>query len=92
MRESRRYPGHEQVALFRVGALIATEAVAVYIDIDRQGVPYDAGDFDSLPTILKLRVLEACEKEFKARRDKLLKDNLQSEDPTVEHLRIPAFD
>ena len=92
MTKSRGYPGHEQAASFWVDAFIATEAVAVYIDTDQQDGPYNACDFDSLPTLLKLRVLEACEKEFKERRDKLLKDSLEAEDPTVEHLRIPTFD
>ena len=92
MTESKRYPGHEQAASFWVGAIIATEAIAVYIDTDRQGGPYDACDFDSLPTPLRLRILEACEREFKTRRDKLLNESLEAGDPSVEHLRIPTFD
>ena len=92
MTENKRYPGHEQAASFWVGAVLATEAIAVYIDTDRQGSPYDACDFDSLPTPLRVRILEACEKEFRSRKDKLLKDSLAAGDASVEHLRIPALD
>ena len=92
MTDSKRFPGHEQAASFWVGAIIATEAVAVYIDTDRQGGPYDTCDFNSLPTPLKLRILEACEKEFRARKDKLFTESLKAGDSSVAHLRIPAFD
>ena len=43
-------PGHEQAAAFRVGALIATQAIAVYIEPDRSPGPYDVPcEFDRLP-------------------------------------------
>ncbi len=92
MTESKRLPGHEQAASFWVGAFVGTEAVAVYIGTDREGGPYDTCDFNNLPTPLKLRILEACEKEFKTRRDKLLNESLEAGDPSVEHLRIPPLD
>jgi len=80
-------PGHEQAAVFRVGALIATQAIAVYVESDRSGGPYaPSADFDALPARLKLRILEACEQEFRRQRERLLEDSLAAGDPTMADL------
>lgn len=80
-------PGHEQAALFRVGAVIATEAIAVYIDSDRvDGTYAPPAEFDTLPLRLKLRILEACAQAFTRRREELLKDSLTAGDPWVADL------
>lgn len=93
MTENLQLPGHEQAASIWVGAFIATEAIAVYIETDRKGGPFDVPyEFDSLPTRLRLRILEACEKEFRARRVQLLNESLEAGDASVEHLRIPLLD
>jgi hypothetical protein len=68
-------PGHEQVAEFWVGALLATQAVAAYVEPDRKGGPFDAlHPFDRLPARLKIRVLEACEQEFRRRKEALIRE------------------
>ena len=47
-----RLPGREQVAGFLVGALLATQAVAAYVEPDRKGGPFDtAHPFDRLPAL-----------------------------------------
>jgi hypothetical protein len=82
-----KLPGHEQAAAFRVGALIATQAIAVYVEADRSGGPYaSATDFDALPARMRLRILEACEGEFRRLRERLLKDSLAAGDPTMADL------
>ncbi len=86
-------PGHEQAAAFWVGAMIATQAIAVYIDADRSRGPFGASpDFDALPARLKVRILEACEAEFKRQRIKLLRESLKIGDPTVADLASMASD
>lgn len=65
-------PGHEQVAGFWVGALLATQAVAAYVEPDRKGGPFDP--FDRLPARLKIRVLEACAQEFRRRKEALIRE------------------
>lgn len=80
-------PGHEQAAAFWVGAFIATQAIAVYIEPDRSGGPFDGPqDFDRLPPRLKIRVLEACEEEFRRRREILLGKRRGAGDWTVSEL------
>ena len=80
-------PGHEQAAVFRVGAMIATQAIAVYVDVEQSRGPFGAPpDFDALPARLKVRILEACEAEFKRQRTKLLQESLAIGDPTVADL------
>jgi hypothetical protein len=55
-------PAHEQVAEFRVGAILATQAMAVYIDAEgTSGARREASNFSDLPERLKIRVLAACE-------------------------------
>lgn len=72
-------PGHEQAAAFRVGALIATQAIAVYIEPDRSPGPYDVPcDFDRLPARLRISILAACEEEFGRRKQMLIRDNPES--------------
>ena len=41
MKDPTQLPGHEQAAAFWVGALIATQAIAVYVEPDRSGGPFD---------------------------------------------------
>lgn len=68
-------PGHEQAAAFWVGALIATEGIAVYIDADRSGGPFDTTyEFERLPKALQISILKACEEAFRRRREALLRD------------------
>lgn len=90
MNDGTYLPGHEQAAAFWVGALIATQAIAVYIEPDRSGGPFDVShDFDRLPARLKIRILEACEDEFRRRRESLLSDSLAAGDPTAANLAGP---
>ena len=86
-------PGHEQAATFWVGALIATQSIVVYVDADRSGGPLGPSPgFDALPARLKVRVLEACEEEFRRLRLNLLQEGLDSGDPTVADLVTTATD
>ena len=84
MKEPTPLPGHEQAATFRVGALIATQAIAVYIEPDRPTGPYDVQcEFDRLPARLKISILGACEEEFRRRKQMLVLESLESGDGTV---------
>lgn len=77
-------PGHEQAAAFRVGALIATQAIAVYIEPERSAGPYDVPcDFDRLPARLKIGILAACEEEFRRRKQVLVRESLEAGDPAA---------
>ena len=87
MKDPTQLPGHEQAAAFWVGALIATQAIAVYVEPDRSGGPFDMShDFDRLPARFKVSILSACEEEFRRRREVLLRDSLAASDPTVADL------
>jgi hypothetical protein len=70
------FPSHEQIATFRVGAILGTQAVAAYVESDWTGDPLfaPASSFERLPTRLKIRVLEACEEAFRHQREALLRD------------------
>ena len=93
VRDPAQLPGHEQAAVFRVGAMIATQAIAVYVEVDRSPGPFGAPpDFDALPARLKVRILEACEAEFRRQRMKLLQESLAIGDPTVADLAVTASD
>lgn len=86
MKAREQLPGHEQAAAFWVGALIATEAIAVYIEPDKSDGPFPSPyEFERLPTPLKISILAACEGAFRRRRERLLQD-LQTGD------RLPAAD
>jgi hypothetical protein len=66
---------HEQIATFRVGAILGTQAVAAYVESDRPGDPFaSAPSFERLPTPLKIRVLEACEEAFRRQREAVARD------------------
>ncbi len=66
---------HEQIATFRVGAILGTQAVAAYVESDRTSDPFaPASSFERLPTLLKIRVLEACEEAFRHQREVLVRD------------------
>ena len=68
-------PSHEQIATFRVGAILGTQAVAAYVEPDRPGDPFaPASPFERLPAPLKIRVLEACEEAFRHQREALARD------------------
>lgn len=68
-------PSHEQIATFRVSALLGTQAVAAYVEPDRPGDPFaPAPSFERLPTPLKIRVLEACEEAFRRQREAVARD------------------
>jgi hypothetical protein len=76
MTDSSLLLGHEPVAAFRVGAILATQAIAVYVDPDPTGGPYDPSPaFAHLPTLLKIRVLEACEEAFRQQREALVRED-----------------
>lgn len=86
-KDPSQLPGHEQAAVFRVGAMLATQAIVVYVEPDQSGWPYEPPtDFDALPVRLKIRILEACEEEFRHRRQTLIKDSVAAGDPTVADL------
>jgi hypothetical protein len=73
MNRAADIPTHEQIAEFRVGAVLATQAIAVYIDSDfKAGAPREAGSFEDLTDRLKLRVLAACEDAFRRRKEDLM--------------------
>ena len=87
MKDLTQLPGHEQAAAFWIGALIATQAIAVYVEPDRSGGPFGvAEDFDHLPARLKINILAACEEEFRQRREAALREGLAAGDPTVAGL------
>lgn len=87
MKDRTELPGHEQAAAFWVGALIATQAIAVYVEPDRSGGPFDGShEFDQLPARLKISILKACEEEFPRRREAVLRDSIKMGDPTVTDL------
>ena len=66
-------PSHEQIATFRVSALLGTQAVAV--EPDRPGDPFaPAPSFERLPAPLKILVLEACEEAFRRQREAVARD------------------
>jgi hypothetical protein len=68
-------PSHEQIATFRVSALLGTQAVAAYVEPDRPGDPFaSTPSFERLPAPLKIRVLEACEEAFRRRREAVARD------------------
>ena len=74
MTDPAEFPGHGPVAAFRVEAILATQAVAVYVEPDRAAGPNDpAAAFERLPPRLQARVLEACEAEFRRRREALVR-------------------
>ena len=76
-----RLPGHEQAAAFRVGAIIATQAIAVYVEPERSAGTYDVPcDFDQLPARLRISILAACEDEFRRRKEVAIRDSRQSRD------------
>jgi hypothetical protein len=87
MKESVSIPANEQVAEFRVGAILATQAVAVYVDSEGcSAARGEAGRFDDLPERLKLRILAACEDEFRRRKETLIRDGMKKRDWTVDDL------
>ena len=74
MTDPAQVPGHGPVAAFRVEAILATQAIAVYVELDRAVGPNDpAAAFERLPPRLRMRVLEACEAEFRRRREALIR-------------------
>jgi hypothetical protein len=87
MIESASMPAHEQVAEFRVGAILATQAVAVYVDSEGcSAAPGEAGRFDDLPERLKIRILSACEDEFRRRKEAVIRNGMKKRDWTVADL------
>ena len=74
MTDPARFPGHGPVAAFRVEAILATQAVVVWVEPDHAAGPNDpAAAFERLPPRLQARVLEACEAEFRQRREALVR-------------------
>lgn len=81
MKHAESTPTHEQVAEFRVGAILATEAIAVYIESDGvTGPNRQGGSFDDLPERLKIRVLAACEDEFRRRKQDFISLGMERRD------------
>jgi hypothetical protein len=87
MKHTASIPAHEQVAEFRVGAILATEAIAVYVDSDgATGPNRQAGSFDDLPERLKIRILGACEDEFRRCKEDLIRRGVERGDWTLADL------
>lgn len=87
MKDTSSIPAHEQVAEFRVGAILATQAVAVYVDsAGPSGARAETSRFDDLPERLKIRILAACEDEFRRRKDDLVRRGAERGDWTVADL------
>ena len=85
MNRAASIPTHEQIAEFRVGAILATQAIAVYIDSDgMSGDHREAGNFEDLPDRLKIRVLAACEDAFRRRKEDLMRADLERKGATEE--------
>jgi hypothetical protein len=85
MNHAASVPTHEQIAEFRVGAVLATQAIAVYIDGDgTSGHRREARHFEDLPDRLKIRVLAAFEDEFRRRKENLMRADLERKDVTVD--------
>lgn len=81
MKGTAPIPTHEQVAEFRVGAILATQAVAVYVDSEGfSAARGEAGRFDDLPERLKIRILAACEDEFRRRKEALIRIGMKKRD------------
>ena len=81
MKHTASIPAHEQIAEFRVGAILATQAIAVYIDSEgSSGVPTKESHFKDLPERLKIRVLAACEDEFRRCKETLLREGTERRD------------
>jgi hypothetical protein len=88
MNHAASRPTHEQIAEFRVGAVLATQAIAVYIDCDGKPGNYrEAGNFEDLPDRLKIRVLAACEDALRRRKEDLMRRDLEREGATDEDSR-----
>lgn len=67
-------PAHEQIAEFRIGAILATQAIVVYVDSEAfSGARREASSFDDLPERLKIKVLAVCEDEFRRRKEGLIR-------------------
>ena len=87
MKDTASIPAHEQVAEFRVGAILATQAIAVYVDSEGpSGARSEASRFDDLPARLKIRILAACEDEFRRRKDDIVRSGVERGDWTVANL------
>jgi len=85
MNHAANVPTHEQIAEFRVGAVLATQAIAVYIDSDgTSGRRREERHFEDLPDRLKIRVLAAFEDEFRRRKENLMRADLEKTDVTVD--------
>jgi hypothetical protein len=78
MKNTASIPAHEQVTELRVGAILATQAIAVYIDSEgTTGAHQQASSFDELPARLKIRVLAACEDELRRRKEDLIRRGVE---------------
>lgn len=88
MKNTASIPAHVQVAEFRVGAILATQAIAVYIDSEgTTGAHQQASSFDEMPARLKIsRVLAACEDEFRRRKEDLIRRGVERGDWTLAGL------
>ena len=85
MKRAASIPTHEQIAELRVGAVLATQAIAVYIDSDgTSGHRREARHFEDLPDRLKIRVLAACEDAFRCRKEDFMRADLEKKDATEE--------
>jgi hypothetical protein len=83
MKNTASIPAHEQVTELRVGAILATQAIAVYIDSEgTTGAHQQASSFDELPARLKIRVLAACEDELRRCKEDLIRRGVERGDWT----------
>jgi hypothetical protein len=87
MKHTAPIPAHEQVAEFRVGAILATQAIAVYIDSEgTTGAHQQGSSFDDLPGRLKIRVFAACENEFRRCKEDLTRLGVERGEWTLADL------
>jgi hypothetical protein len=78
MKNTASIPVHEQIAELRVGAILGTQAIAVYIDSEGATTAHrQASSFDDLPWRLKVRVLAACEDELRRCKEDLIRRGVE---------------
>ena len=87
MKSTASIPAHEPVAELRVGAILATQAIAAYMDSEgTNGADRQASSFDDLPERLKIRVLAACEDAFRHCKEDLIRLGVERGEWTLADL------
>jgi hypothetical protein len=81
MTDTASIPAPDQIAELRVGATLATQAVAVHVDnAGTSGPCSEARGFHELPERLKIRILAACEAELRRRKEALIRKSMERGD------------